>query len=337
MTDALYERYKEALRRGHVATLRERLDAALVAYGEAAELAPERALPHISLAGILLRLRRPEEALAAYGNALERAPRDEAAQTGRAEALAVLGRRTEAADALDRLADQLEADGKLAEAAATVRRALELAESRTRRKHAETLAARIEGRAWSSAPATPEAPPKAPSPAGGPSRPSQPAASPSTAKAPSPSTVASPASAAPVTAPVTPPVAPPAAAPAPPAPRLSGATLAAQAEASLDAGDTTTARNRLLEAAAAHRAAGAIDAALDACYLALGLVPADPELHLTLAELYLDRGWRGPAADKILLLGRLIDFQRDGTIRERVCRIVAERFSDDPRLTELCA
>ena len=36
MSDALYERYKDALRRGHVAALRGRLDEALAAYREAA-------------------------------------------------------------------------------------------------------------------------------------------------------------------------------------------------------------------------------------------------------------------------------------------------------------
>ncbi|MDQ2964782.1 MAG: hypothetical protein M3R57_02920, partial [Chloroflexota bacterium] len=115
------------------------------------------------------------------------------------------------------------------------------------------------------------------------------------------------------------------------------ATLSADAEDRLDAGDPERARDQLLAAAAAHRAAGALDAALDACYLALALAPADPELHLALAELYLDRGWRGPAADKILLLGRLVDFTRDGTIRERVCELVASRLPDDPRLAALCA
>jgi thioredoxin-like negative regulator of GroEL len=122
-----------------------------------------------------------------------------------------------------------------------------------------------------------------------------------------------------------------------PAAPASGATLSAEAEDRLDAGDAEAARDRLLAAAVAHRAAGALDAALDACYLALGLAPADPELHLALAELYLDRGWRGPAADKLLLLGRLVDFTRDGTIRERVCELVATRLPDDPRLTALCA
>lgn len=326
MSDALYERYKDALRRGHVATLRDRLDVAVASYREAADIAPERALPHASLGSVLVRLRRPDEGLAEYGKALDLAPRDEGAQAGRAEALAGLGRRVEAAEALDRLAEQLEGEGKLSEALATTRRALELAESRPRRRHVESLAAQLGGLAGAAAAeheadapvrAAPKPPPvviASPPPQ---ARKPEPKPVPAAREAPRPE---------------------PPKAPAPvPGPKVDGATLSAQAEDRLDAGDPATARDRLLAAAAAHRAAGALDAALDACYLALGLAPADPELHLALAELYLDRGWRGPAADKILLLGRLVDFTRDGTIRERVCELVASRLPDDPRLTALCA
>lgn len=318
-SDALYERYKEALRRGHVAALRDRLDAAAVAYREAAEIAPERALPHVSLGSVLVRLRRPEEALAAYGVALDRSPRDESAQAGRAEALAALGRAVEAADALDRLAEQQGGDGKLPEALATARRALELAESRPRRKHVETLTAQVglAGGALRPGPET-DAPVRAAPPRTQP----PPEAAPAMTVAPA--------------APEPQPQPQPQPAPEPEKP-ADGATLSARAEARLDAGDQIAARDHLIAAAAAYRAAGALDAALDACYLALGLAPADPELHLALAELYLDRGWRGPAADKILLLGRLVDFTQDGTIRERVCELVATRIPDDPRLTALCA
>ena len=56
MTDDLYERYKEALRVGHVAVLRGALEEASEAYRTAASIAPSRALPHTSLGGVLLRL-----------------------------------------------------------------------------------------------------------------------------------------------------------------------------------------------------------------------------------------------------------------------------------------
>ncbi len=87
MSDALYERYKDALRRGHVAALRGRPEEALSAYREAVEIAPERALPYTSLGGVLAKSARYDEAVAAYDHALARAPRDEAALRGRADAL----------------------------------------------------------------------------------------------------------------------------------------------------------------------------------------------------------------------------------------------------------
>ncbi len=51
---------------------------------------------------------------------------------------------------------------------------------------------------------------------------------------------------------------------------------------------------------------------MDACYQALAILPSDPDIHLLLAELYLDRGWRGPAAEKLVLLGRLAQLNGDG-------------------------
>ena len=98
MSGSLYEGYKEALRRGHLAALRGRLDPPLAAYREAARMAPDRALPYVGLGGVLARLGRSDDSLAAYAAALARAPGDEAALRGRADVLADLGRRAEAAD-----------------------------------------------------------------------------------------------------------------------------------------------------------------------------------------------------------------------------------------------
>ena len=87
---SLYERYKDALRRGHVAALRSRNEAAVDAYGEAALIAPDRALPHASIGGILVKMGRLDEAVAAYDRALALAPRDEVALRGLASLLSDL-------------------------------------------------------------------------------------------------------------------------------------------------------------------------------------------------------------------------------------------------------
>ena len=133
MSEALYERYKEALRRGHVAAQRGRLDEALDAYGEAGRLAPDRALPLIGIGEVLSRLGKTTEAVATYDRALERAPTDEAALRGRSDVLLASGDRAGAAETLDRLAAVQDASGLRADALDAAGRALDLAESRGRR------------------------------------------------------------------------------------------------------------------------------------------------------------------------------------------------------------
>ena len=113
-------------------SLRGRYEAAIGAYSEAAAIAPDRALPHAAIGGIFVKMGRPADALESYGRALAIAPRDEQALEGRAELLAAAGRRVEAAELLDRLADVLDGNGRLPDASDAARRALELAESRER-------------------------------------------------------------------------------------------------------------------------------------------------------------------------------------------------------------
>jgi len=122
---------------------------------------------------------------------------------------------------------------------------------------------------------------------------------------------------------------------------VDATAIGAAAEEALAAGDHAAAREGLLAAAAAHRTAGRSVAAIDACYLALAIAPDDVDLHLLLAELYLERGWRAPAADKLVLLARLATFAddeatRDAT-RERICNLAGQHLPDEARLTELCA
>jgi tetratricopeptide (TPR) repeat protein len=316
----LYERYKDALRRGHVNALRGHPQAALEAYGEAADLAPDRPLAHVSRSGVLLKLGRPDEALTGYELALRLAPRDTAALGGRAEALAKLGRRTDSAEAFDVLADLHEAAGRTAEACDTARRALEQAESKGRRRHVEALTTALRSAVGDKA--AEQALARALRVLEG--------TAPALARAVAPSVARD------VVADVA--AAPPGVGEtAPEEPPADALALALEAEAALDAGDAETAREKLIAAAVAHQAAGRFAAALDACYGALAVAPSDTDLHLALVDIYMSRGWRAPAAEKLLLLSRLIDLDGDGPARERLCSMIAARFPDDPRLAAICA
>ena len=397
---SLYERYKDALRRGHVAALRGRNDAAIDAYSEAASIAPDRALPHASIGGILVKMSRFDDASAAFDRALALAPRDEAALRGQADVHVRLGRRTEAAATLDRLADSLDGAGRLADATDAARRALELAESRARRKQVEGFATRlratsggdetaqraldqalwvleparaatsssgltVEGEAQpesadsglagdvvadAEAVAEPEAPELEPvatedsAAAGEPE-----AGEPETIEPETIEASAEPAPAAGEPQPEIPEpepereaevVEPEAVEPEPepiPEPAGLGIALGAAAEAALHAGDVNAAHDGLLAAARAHRRAGRLSAAVDACDLAIGLAPSDPDLHILLAELYLDRGWHTLAIDKLLLLWRLADLDGDAVVRERLCALMSARLAGEPRVADLCA
>src|SRR5204862_5670741 len=83
MARPLFEQYKDALRRGHVALAGDELEVALSAYREAAALVTDRALPHASMGAVLRRLGRAEEALEAYDRAVSLNPDDEALAAAR--------------------------------------------------------------------------------------------------------------------------------------------------------------------------------------------------------------------------------------------------------------
>jgi tetratricopeptide (TPR) repeat protein len=298
MTDALYERYKDALRRGHVAAQRSHFDEALEAYGQAARLAPDRALPLVGIGSVLVRLGKSTEALAAFDKALDRAPADEAALRGRTEALLAVGDRFRAAETLDRLGLVLDGAGRTADALDAARRALDLAEARSRRSALRGMVDRL-------------------------------TADPAAASA---ARVAIDRAEALLHGPIGE-EAPP---PEPPPPPFDAAAAMAAVEDAAERGDAEATREAALAAATGHRAAGQLHAAIDACYLALATNPADPALHLSLAELYLDRGWRSVAADKLVLLARLVDLVEDGSTRTRICEVAA-RVPDDARLEAICA
>jgi tetratricopeptide (TPR) repeat protein len=159
MTETLFERYKEALRAGHVAVVRGRLDDAATAYRDAIGIAGDRVLPRAALGGVLLRLGDPAAALEAYEDALGLAPDDDAALLGRAQALVVLRRTADAAATYDRLAEVRDAGGRRADAAEAARRALAIEPTDDRRRRHAALAEAGEPLAEPVAPGPPAPPP----------------------------------------------------------------------------------------------------------------------------------------------------------------------------------
>jgi len=338
-SEELYEQYKDALKRGHVASLRGHIEEALLCYADAARIAPERSTPHASAGTALLRRKRPLDALRHYEVALAMSPRDEAALLGRAQALGALERRGEAADAYDALADMQANAGRLADAVDAARRGLEMAEGRERRRTLERLIAKLrasepgepgrlaleralqvlDGSAVPAPKAVPAEALAAPSaPVAGASRPAaQAPTSGSGSPAPASASTAARPEKGSESSGRTPGAAPeirPWAMPAVPGAIPAGATVAAylaRAEAAVEAGIAGPAVDALLDLSALHARDGRIEAALDACYSALSFDPDSVALHLALAQLYAGRGWTPLADEKLRLLERLAQLDGD--------------------------
>ena len=153
MSESLFEQYKAALRRGHMAALAGELDDALSAYDLAARLVPERALPLASRGTVLHRLDRWPEAAEAFAAALQIAPDDEATLRARATARSERGMRSGAAADFERLAFVLDVAGRAAPAADAARRAAELEPSEARQALADRLGAAVANLADVGAPA----------------------------------------------------------------------------------------------------------------------------------------------------------------------------------------
>jgi SWI/SNF-related matrix-associated actin-dependent regulator 1 of chromatin subfamily A len=348
--EAVYERYKDALKRGHVAALRGRLDEALDAYAEASRIAPERATPHTAAGTALLRRRRFGDALAYYEAASRLAPRDEAALLGQAQALVALERRTDAAEAYDALAELRAANGKLADAVDAARRALELAEGRERRRTLERLIGRLRAtrvdepgrQALERALRTLEGPQAVPARApaidadvlaaaiAAADAAAERDAAAAAVEAEEAVLAVDPGLEAALAVPDEEPEAVAAPAPVEAVPALPAALdrdlppgmdirqLARLAEAAVDARDAALAVERLLDLAAANRLYGSQDAAIDACYQGLSLAPDDVGLHLALVQLYDEHGWGALASEKLGLLDRLVGLDEDAPAKARV-------------------
>jgi tetratricopeptide (TPR) repeat protein len=104
MADPVFERYKEALKKGHVAVFKGRPKEALGHYQEAAKLAGHRPLPFASMGSVLLQMGRHQESIAAYEEALRRSPDDAQSLSGLASALTAAGRHADADEVLKRVA-----------------------------------------------------------------------------------------------------------------------------------------------------------------------------------------------------------------------------------------
>jgi tetratricopeptide (TPR) repeat protein len=482
VTRPLFEQYKDALRRGHLAARALKIDDALAAYADAARLAPDRAAPHTSTATVLHRSGRDVDALAAFERALAIARDDEPTLRARAAVFRDMGRLASAAADLERLAEALDADGRRADALVAARESVTLTANAARRALVARLEApeddsaprarptAVERAAAAKPPAARSAPaPQPATPAGAhvtpaPKLGAEPLAAASeddpfaarlaavhetleaetasddrpAVEPPPPAEPASPAPAAssstlldlydaPIDAGASAPakpsrngVAPPdladaanladprelmeaqdlglspeAAAPAAPkapigfmgpdvapaedewsapvrrssfdlAPGVHGdalvqleedesgaaipwpaidlpsappppivgpppdpETLMAEAHALIDGGNPKDARNLMLTAVMVHRAAGRPDAALDVCLQLLALAPGDAHVHLAIAGLQLDRGWRTLATDKIGLLLRLTALTGDTQAEADAHALAAERLRDE--------
>ncbi|HUG29357.1 MAG TPA: hypothetical protein VMQ65_02435 [Candidatus Limnocylindria bacterium] len=375
MNGSLFDQYKAALRRGHLAALAGDLEGALEAYGEAARLVPERALPIASQGTVLHRLDRWPEAAEAFDLALRLAPDDEAALRARAVARAERGLRPDAAADFERLAFVLDVGSRSGEAAAAARRAVDLEPSATREVLADRLAAAAAHVAGLQPARSMPLPPDRDddgleepdgSPAIDPDLAGEAHNEGAVEAAAEPMTrgerdAAAAALSARIAELGTQPswvdmedramVAgatddvdadgrpwPPIDLPSPPPPPIEGPppdpeTLLAEAAALIEAGDHAAAHERMLLAVKVHREAGRLDAALEASLQLLTTAPGDPQVHLALANLQLDRGWTSLATEKIELLLRLTSLTGDTQATADAHGLAAERLRDDALTT----
>ena len=346
MSGPLFDQYKAALRRGHTSTLSGELEDALEAYREAARLVPERTLPLASQGTVLHRLDRWPEAAEVFDAALRMVPDDEATLRARATAREERGMRSGAATDFERLAFVLDVAGRASEAAEAARRADELETKPARAALAERL---------TSAAARAADPGSVHAPEDGPTElpdgaedvvaeaaeegvdsdkppvvedldlPPRPRIVPVTAaEAARAARTEDPADSWPLLDQPSP----------PPAPILGPPPdteeLMSDAAALFEAGDTAGAGEKMLTAAAVHRTAGRLDAALDVCFQILAISPGDPHVHLAIANLQLDHGWTPLAREKIDLLVRLTSLTGDTQAEADVHGLAAERLRDEP-------
>ncbi|MGC8633666.1 MAG: tetratricopeptide repeat protein [Candidatus Limnocylindrales bacterium] len=309
MADPIFERYKEALRAGHVAALRGRPDEALAQYRAAAAIGPDRTVPHSSMAEVLLLLGRTEEALVESGEALRLGPDDPTALEIAARVREHAGEPGEAAVILDRLVEVLSRAENFEAGCAAAVRARDLQPTERRRMRAQELEAARE-----SASGVRPLPDASAAAAGSASAPEP--GTPPAARAPAPPPVASVPAAIP---PVHPPAPAPRAEPAlDVAASADGEVLAAGAERLAAAGDPRGAARLHVRAADACLARGASATALDECLQALMEAPGDTAVYLALARIHVATGHPDRARATLELLERFLELDHDQSGLEAV-------------------
>ena len=340
VSEPLFEQYKAALRRGHMAVLGSHFDEALDAYDEAARLVPERPLPFASRGTVLHRLDRWPEAAEAFDQALRVAPDDEATLRARAGAREERGMLSGAADDFERLAFVLDVAGRAPAAIEAARKAAALESSPARVKLVDRLANAAERTTRPSAAVA----------AGvdGDSESLRAAAVADDEVAVGaaahedddlpprlrivPETDAEAARAAQTDDPADswPRLDMPTPAQAIEGPPPDPDALLNEAAELAEAGELDAAAERMLTAVLVHRGAGRLDAALDICLQLLSIAPGDPHVHLAIANLQLDHGWTPLAKEKIELLLRLTALTGDTQAEADVRGLAAERLRDEP-------
>jgi tetratricopeptide (TPR) repeat protein len=308
MTETLFERYREALRAGHVAGLRGRLEEAAAAYREAISLAGDRVVPRTALGQVLLRQGDPAAALEAFDGALALAPEDDESLLGRAQALVVLRRAAEAAATYDQLTQARESAGRSADATQAALRAAVIEPTDERRARHAALAGRpVEDFEYAVAEGSP-------TDAVATSEPS--AQEPGAAEMSEDGAAAEPVE--PDSAAAVEPVEPASGAAAEPSPPADPEELMAEAEEAVARGDSDAAAAAALAAGRSYLEAGQSDAAMDACVLGIGARPDDTELHLLLVQLGVSRAGEAWAADAHARLLRLAELDGDAAAAERI-------------------
>ena len=117
----------------------------------------------------------------------------------------------------------------------------------------------------------------------------------------------------------------------PPAPPDPEALLAA-ANALLDEDRPDEAAEAFAAAAAAFQRIDEPAAAFDACQRGLEAAPGSAIVHVELARLYLARGWRDRATDKLLLLDRLMLVAGDEAGHQAAVALGEAALADEPRI-----